>query len=199
MKLAKKFSLAAIVVAAGVLLAACQTTRSNTLVFTPPAPTATMTSSNQKAVVNVVGKDDRSNPSIATYKVNDGLFSLSASPDVATLFKQVLQQDLNAKGFHVGSVSAANTNVVVMVQQFYANVEEGNLRHKITSKIQLAIHVQGAKGNFTKNIGSTRTDEGAFTVNNADIQKSLDAVLKEVVSAIYKDQEIANAIRQYAN
>ncbi|EIJ71792.1 YajG family lipoprotein [Pasteurella bettyae] len=197
MKFTKPLSLAAIVVTT-IFLSACQAP-SHTLTFTPQAPTSTLNVSNQHAIVNVVTKDGRSQKEVSSYTKNGALFPLSAQPTVEALFQQVMQQNLNSKGFRLSEANSANTTVLVTVKDFYAKVEEGNLRHKISSKIQLEVHVQGAKGNFTKNMGASRTDEGALTVGNDDIQKSLSAALKDVVSAIYNDQEIGNAIRQYSN
>ena len=85
------------------------------------------------------------------------------------------------------------------MQEFFAKVNQGNLRYDIDSKIQLAIHVQGMKGQFSKNINATRNYSGAFSARNAEIQKVLGETLNEVVQSIYKDQEITQAITQYAN
>ena len=144
-------------------------------------------------------RDVRSQSEISSYVRDGQLFKLSASPDVTALFQQIVQQDLNSKGFRVGVPSASNTNLIVNVKDFYAKVDQGNLRYKIDAKIQVEINVQGAKGNFSKNIGSTRTTEGAFNANNDEIQNVLTATFNEVVKAIYADQEISSAIRQYSN
>lgn len=199
MKLTKTFSLAAVIVS-GVLLAGCSAKPSNTIHFSPASPTATVAfnTMNQKAIVNVVTKDERAKSEISTYTDSGSLVKLSASPEVAQLFQQVMQQDLNAKGFRLANAEA-NTQVLVRVKDFYAQVDEGNLRHKISSHVQLEIHVQGMRGNFTKNIGASRVDEGVLGVNNADIQKSLTLALQDVVNALHKDREIADAIYRYTN
>ncbi|MGQ0286547.1 YajG family lipoprotein [Pasteurellaceae bacterium 22721_9_1] len=199
MKLRKPFSLVALV-ASSVLLAACADKPSNTLHFSPASPTATVAfnTMNQKAIVNVVTKDERAQPEISSYTSSGSLLKLSASPEVAKLFQQVVQQDLNAKGFRLASAEA-NTQLLVRVKEFYAQVDEGNLRHKISSRVQLEIHVQGVKGNFTKNIGASRVDEGVLGVNNLDIQKSLTLTLQDVVRGLHKDREIADAIYRYSN
>ena len=184
---------------ATLFIAACQSTPSHTLTFTPPASNAIFNTANQAAVVNVTTRDVRSQSEISSYVRDGQLFKLSASPDVTALFQQIVQQDLNSKGFRVGTPSASNTNVIVNVKDFYAKVDQGNLRYKIDAKIQVEINVQGAKGNFSKNIGSTRTTEGAFNANNDEIQNVLTATFNEVVKAIYADQEISSAILQYSN
>ena len=187
------------IIVATLFIAACQSTPSHTLTLTPPASNAIFNTANQAAVVNVATRDARSQSEISSYVRDGQLFKLSASPDVTALFQQIVQQDLNSKGFRVGAPSASNTNVIVSVKDFYAKVDQGNLRYKIYAKIQVEINVQGAKGNFSKNIGSTRTTEGAFNANNDEIQNVLTATFNEVVKAIYADQEISSAIRQYSN
>ena len=195
----KFFNNTLLIIVATLFIAACQSTPSHTLTFTPPASNAIFNTANQAAVVNVTTRDVRSQSEISSYVRDGQLFKLSASSDVTALFQQIVQQDLNSKGFRVGTPSASNTNVIVNVKDFYAKVDQGNLRYKIDAKIQVEINVQGAKGNFSKNIGSTRTTEGAFNANNDEIQNVLTATFNEVVKAIYADQEISSAILQYSN
>lgn len=200
MKLSKKFALSALALSSILLVGCSSTLPNNSLQFNPSSPTATAAFStlNQQAVVNVVTKDERQKPEISAYNINGNLFKLYAKPAVEQLFQQVMQQDLNAKGFRL-SQSGANTQVFVTVNDFYAKAEEGNFRHKISSKIQLQVHVQGIKGNFTKNLGATRTDEDVGGVDNADVQKALSLTLQDVVTSLYNDHEIATAISNLAN
>ena len=181
----------------GVLLTGCQS-EPNTLSFTPATPQATM-NVNQSAVVFVSTRDMRQAPEISSYVADGKVVKLSASPSVTELFQQVEQQNLISKGFRIGMANNSNAAVTVDVQEFIAKVNQGNLRYDIDSKIQLAIHVQGRRGQFTKKINATRSHSGAFSARNAEIQKVLGETFNEVVQSIYKDQEITNAINQYAN
>ncbi|WP_314185197.1 YajG family lipoprotein [Aggregatibacter kilianii] len=181
----------------GVLLTGCQS-EPNTLSFTPATPQATM-NVNQSAVVFVSTRDMRQAPEISSYVADGKVVKLSASPSVTELFQQVEQQNLISKGFRIGMANNSNAAVTVDVQEFIAKVNQGNLRYDIDSKIQLAIHVQGRRGQFTKNINATRSHSGAFSARNAEIQKVLGETFNEMVQSIYKDQEITNAINQYAN
>lgn len=181
----------------GVLLTGCQS-EPNTLSFTPATPQATM-NVNQSAVVFVSTRDMRQASEISSYVADGKVVKLSASPSVTELFQQVEQQNLISKGFRIGMANNSNAAVTVDVQEFIAKVNQGNLRYDIDSKIQLAIHVQGRRGQFTKNINATRSHSGAFSARNAEIQKVLGETFNEVVQSIYKDQEITNAINQYAN
>ena len=181
----------------GVLLTGCQS-EPNTLSFTPATPQATM-NVNQSAVVFVSTRDMRQAPEISSYVADGKVVKLSASPSVTELVQQVEQQNLISKGFRIGMANNSNAAVTVDVQEFIAKVNQGNLRYDIDSKIQLAIHVQGRRGQFTKNINATRSHSGAFSARNAEIQKVLGETFNEMVQSIYKDQEITNAINQYAN
>ncbi len=181
----------------GVLLTGCQS-EPNTLSFTPATPQATI-NVNQSAVVFVSTRDMRQAPEISSYVADGKVVKLSASPSVTELFQQVEQQNLISKGFRIGMANNSNAAVTVDVQEFIAKVNQGNLRYDIDSKIQLAIHVQGRRGQFTKNINATRSHSGAFSARNAEIQKVLGETFNEMVQSIYKDQEITNAINQYAN
>ncbi|TCP93224.1 putative lipoprotein [Cricetibacter osteomyelitidis] len=193
----KTLSVASII-AGSLALTACQTP-SNTLSFSVPSPTLSQFNlANQSNVVlNVVTKDERSKPEVSSYVRSNQIQTLSASPEPVRLFQQIFQQDFNSKGFRLGTPSASNTNVLINIKHFYAQVDEGNLRYKVSSKIQLEVHIQGSKGNFTKNIGGTKTYEGAFAASNENIQNVLNDNLKEVAEMIYKDQELADAIRRY--
>lgn len=195
----KLFNKILTILAAGTFLSACNTTPSHTLTFSAPAPNVTFNVNNQNAVVNVATRDMRSQPEVSSYVRDGNLFKLTASPEVTALFQQIMQQDLNSKGVRLGTPNASNTNVIVNVNEFYAKVDQGNLRYKITARVRVDINVQGAKGNFTKNIGATRTTEGAFNANNDEIQNVLDATFKDAVASLYADQEVVSAIRQYSN
>ncbi len=195
----KKLSAAALI-AGAILLSACQSQPSSTLRFTPPAPTTQFNAANQNAVLNIATRDARTQPEISSYVIDGNVFKLFAEPTVTQLFDQVIKQDLNAKGFRIAATPAqSNSNVLVDVTNFYAKVEQGNLRYKIDSSIQLNVQVQGAKGQFTKKIGGTRTQEGALSAKNDEIQKVLNQTFSEVVQAIYRDQEIAAAINKFSN
>lgn len=177
------------------LLAGCQT-QSNTLTFSTPSPTAMFNTQNQTALVNVATQDLRTSKEVASYTSAGNVNRLNAVPDVAQMFQQVMQQNLNSKGFPIVQ-GAANANVLVNVKQFFATVEQGNLRHKVNANVNVDVVVQGVRGNFTKNFATSRTYEGAFGANNAEIQKVLGEAYSAAVMSIYNDNEIANAIHQF--
>lgn len=177
------------------ILAGCQS-QSNTITFTTPAPSASFNTQNQTAVVNVMTQDLRKSAEVASYTSGGNVQRLTAVPDVRSLFQQAMQQNLNSKGFGVID-GAGNVNMLVNVNKFFANVEQGNLRHKIAAEIEVTVQVQGAKGNFTKNFNVSRAYEGAFGANNSGIRNVLTQAYNEVIQSIYNDNELTQAIHQY--
>lgn len=191
MKLSKK-TLVFTTTFAAALLAGCQS-QSNILTFATPTPTAVFNTNNQTAAVNVMTQDLRTSREIASYIKNGELIRLTAVPEVAAMFQQAVQQDLNAKGFQIVQ-GAANANVTVNIRRFFATIEQGNLRYKADAQVGVEVTVQGPKGNFSKHFNATRGYESVFNANNDAIKKVLDQAYFDVVKAIYNDNEIAAAI-----
>lgn len=176
------------------ILTGCQS-QSNTITFSTPAPTASFNTQNQSAAVNVVAQDFRTSAEVASYVTAGNTHRLTAVPDVRQLFLQAMQQNLNSKGFIVVQ-GAGNVNMMVNINKFIANVEQGNLRHKITADMAIEVQVQGAKGNFTKKFNATRSYEGAFGANNKGIRTVLNQAYTEMIQSIYNDNELGQAIHQ---
>lgn len=187
-------TLFAAVLLGAALVAGCQS-QSNTLTFTTPAPTSMFNTNNQTALVNVQTRDLRTSAEVASYTSAGNVYRLTSVPDVAQMFQQAMQQNLNSKGFTVVS-GAGNANVTVNVKKFFADVEQGNIRYKVTANVNIEVLVQGAKGNFNKNFSTSRSYEGAFGADNKEIQKVLGEAYTDAVQSIYNDNEISNAIHQ---
>ena len=178
------------------LLAGCQTP-SNNLTFTPPAPTASM-NIYQTVIVNVNAVDSRQRIEIADYVRSGELIKLTASPTLTELFQQVMQQNLISKGFRISQVRNANSRVTVDIKEFYTQVDQGNLRYHLTTKIKVNVSVQGVKGQYNKTFNASDSQSGVFNAGNDEIQKVQTRTFNEIVKNIYQDQEIATAINQYA-
>ncbi|BFU60293.1 MULTISPECIES: YajG family lipoprotein [Rodentibacter] len=196
MKLTNKIKAFSAVIAAILFLIGCQAP-SNTLTFTPQAPTASM-NVNQTAVVYVMANDVRAQPEVSFYVKNGELVKLNASPSVTQLFQQVMQQNLISKGFRIGQANNSNAGVTVQIKDFFTNVDQGNLRYHLTAKIQVDVLVQGSTGNYSKIFNATRSQSGAFNADNDEIQKVLGETFKDIVNNIYQDQEISQAINRYS-
>ena len=183
--------------ASALLLSACQSPQSTSLTFNAPAPNPTM--QVQNAVVYVTARDSRGQAEVASYTSNGQLIKLSANPALTDLFQKIEQQDLISKGFRIGMANNSNAGVTVDIKTFHANVQQGDLKYNIDSKIQLTVHVQGARGQFSKNFEASNSQEGAFNAKTVEIQKVMDKTFLDVVNAIYRDQEVATAVNYYAH
>lgn len=177
------------------LLVGCQN-QSNQITFITPSPTTSFNTINQTAAVNVTTQDLRSTSEVSSYVSGGNVQRLTAVPEVRQLFQQAVQQNLNSKGFSLVPANP-NANVTVNVRKFFADVEQGNLRHKITANIQVEIQVQGAKGKFNKNFNTSRSYEGAFGADNNNIRNVLNQAYRDIIQSIYNDNEVAQAIHQY--
>ncbi|QLB21243.1 hypothetical protein A6B43_06785 [Vespertiliibacter pulmonis] len=177
------------------VLTGCQTP-SNTLTFTTPSPSSMFDTNNQTALVNVATRDLRPSAEVASYTSSGQITRLNAVPDVAQMFQQAMQQNLNSKGFAVVQ-GAGNANVTLNIKKFFADVEQGNLRYKINANINVDVAVSGTRGNFNKNFATSRSYEGAFGANNTEIQKVLNNAYSDMIQTIYNDNEIGNAIHQF--
>lgn len=179
-----------------ILLSACQS-YPNYLTFTPPQPSSSM-ALNQNAIVFVNVRDQRPQQEISSYVANGRLVKLNAQPSVTQLFQQVQQQDLLSKGFRIGHEQNSNVKLTLDINTFQAIIEQGDVSYKIDSQVAVTIHIQGAKGYFSKNINASRNHMGAFNAKNPEIQKVLNDSFNDVVKAIYNDREILNAIQNLA-
>lgn len=110
-----------------------------------------------------------------------------------------MQQNLISKGFRIGQLNGSNAWVTVDVREFGTQVEQGNLRYKLNTKIQATVYVQGAKGSYNKSFNVTHSQEGVFNADNDEIHKVLSQTFNDIVNNIYQDQEVAAAINQYSN
>lgn len=192
----KKLTLTSVLIA-GFAVASCQN-QPNTLTFTPPSAVGPFNVQNQTASVNVNVRDLQANQAVSQYVNNGQLYPIYAQPSVTELFRQSLQQDLNSKGFRILPTNAP-INVTAHIKQFYANINQGNLRYKIEAFIKLTVQVQSAKGKYNKNIEIQRSQEGAFNAKTEEIQKVLGQVFDEAVKELYRDQEISNAIHRLSH
>lgn len=194
MKFSKK-SLFVLTLFGSAVLTGCQS-QSNTITFVTPAASANFNIQNQTIMVNVMTQDLRPSAEVSRYVVAGNTQNLTAVPEVSLLLQQAMQQNLNSKGFTVVQ-GAGNANVMVNIRRFFADVEQGNLRYKVTANIGLEVQVQGARGNFTKNFNTSRSYEGAFAADNDKIRNVLNQAYTEIIQSIYNDNELSQAIHQY--
>lgn len=179
-----------------VLLAGCTST--NTTLNVNPSMTLPQADPSLMGVtISVTGADNRQDQALAKINRDGQLVTLTASRDLRYLLQETLEKQMAARGYMIGA--DGTVNVQIIVNQLFADVKEGNLRHNITTQTDIAIVAQAKNGNKqTKNYRSSYSVQGPLTASNSDITKSIDTVLNTVISDMANDLSVHEFIKQNA-
>lgn len=192
MKLKYNFLLA--VVFAVTTLTGCITPPTNTLVLSPEIVLPNQDISVSAASINVVSRDNRQSPVLATVERNAQLESLLPNRDVRFLLQEILEKQMAARGYAVGG--NAPISVQISLDKLNADVREGNLRHFIDATAEITITVGSSTGRQqTKTYRSQYSVEGALSASNQKIETVLNTVLTNVINEMAKDTSVSNFIR----
>ncbi|MGK2889594.1 MAG: YajG family lipoprotein [Candidatus Malihini olakiniferum] len=83
----------------------------------------------------------------------------------------------------------------IVVNQLYADVAEGNLRHNITTRAEISIISQAANGKKqVKNYRSTYNIQGPLTKTNEKITNAVNTVLGDVINDMAQDTTVSSFI-----
>ena len=122
MKLTHKIkTLSALLIAAGAVATSGCVSQSNTLSFTPPAPTASMNMA-QSAIVTVSSKDSRSNSDIASYTRMGELVKLNAQPAPAQGPRGNFNKVFNATRSQSGAFNANNDEIQKVLNDTFKSI-----------------------------------------------------------------------------
>ena len=145
--------------------------------------------------ISINGADRRQHVALAKVNRDGKLMVLTASRDLRFLLQEVLEKQMVARGYMIASNGAAALQI--LVNNLYSDVEQGDLRHNITSKADISIIAQAKNGNkFTKNYRASYNVQGAFTATNGKIADSVNSVLSDVISDMAQDTDVSGFIKQ---
>jgi uncharacterized lipoprotein len=148
--------------------------------------------------VSINGADQRQDQALAKVNRDNQLVTLTASRDLRFLLQEVLEKQMTARGYMIGPNGAANLQIIV--NQLYADVSEGNLRYKISTKADIAIIATAANGNkMTKNYRASYNVEGALQATNSKIANAVNNVLTDTIADMSQDTAIHQFIKQNAH
>ena len=148
--------------------------------------------------VSINGADQRQDQALAKVNRDNQLVTLTASRDLRFLLQEVLEKQMSARGYMIGPNGAANLQIIV--NQLYADVSEGNLRYKISTKADIAIIATAANGNkMTKNYRASYNVEGALQATNSKIANAVNNVLTDTIADMSQDTAIHQFIKQNAH
>lgn len=179
-----------------VMLAGC-TTAPTTIEVAPKISLPQQDPSLMGVTISINGADQRKDQALAKVNRDAQLVTLTASRDLRFLLQEVLEKQMTARGYMFGPNGVVNLQVIV--NQLYADVTQGNLRHTISTKADIAIVATAKNGNkMTKNYRASYSVEGALQASNKDIANSVNNVLTDTIADMAQDTSIHEFIKQNA-
>ncbi|WP_420844693.1 lipoprotein [Limnobaculum eriocheiris] len=149
------------------------------------------------ATISLTSADQRQDSALAKVNRDGQLLTLTPSRDVRFLLQEALEKQLRARGYMVGP--EGSVNVQIIINNLYADVQEGDLRYNIVTKVNISIISQAKNGQQqTKNFRTTHNTKGAFTASNKNIEDVINAALTDTINEMAQDTSISDFIRQNA-
>lgn len=183
-------------VLAVLMLAGCAN-QSNTLDVTPKITLPTQDPTLMGVTLSINGADQRADQALAKINRDGQLIVLTPSRDLRFLLQEALEKQMAARGYMIGTGGPIALQIVV--NQLYADVSEGNLRHNITARADISIISQAANGNKQiKNYRSTYNVQGALTATNEKITNAVNTVLGDVINDMAQDTTVSGFIKANA-
>ena len=183
-------------VLAMLMLAGCATS-TNTLDVSPKIVLPSQDPTLQGITISINGADQRKAQALAKVNRDGQLISLTPSRDLRFLLQESLEKQMTARGYMVGADGAVDLQIVV--NNLYADVQEGNLRYNITTKADISIIATAKNGSKqVKNYRSTYNVQGALSATNAKITNAVNTTLGDVISDMASDTSISDFIKANA-
>ena len=183
-------------VLAMLMLAGCATS-TNTLDVSPKIVLPSQDPSLPGITISINGADQRQDQALAKVNRDGQLISLTPSRDLRFLLQESLEKQMTARGYMVGADGAVDLQIVV--NNLYADVQEGNLRYNITTKADISIIATAKNGSKqVKNYRSTYNVQGALSATNAKITNAVNTTLGDVISDMASDTSISDFIKANA-
>lgn len=183
-------------VLAMLMLAGCATS-TNTLDVSPKIVLPSQDPTLHGITISVNGADQRQDQALAKVNRDGQLISLTPSRDLRFLLQESLEKQMTARGYMVGADGVVDLQIVV--NNLYADVQEGNLRYNITTKADISIIATAKNGSKqVKNYRSTYNVQGALSATNAKITTAVNTTLGDVISDMASDTSISDFIKANA-
>ncbi|CAK9884113.1 MAG: hypothetical protein XXXJIFNMEKO3_00494 [Candidatus Erwinia impunctatus] len=147
--------------------------------------------------VSISGADRRTDQALAKVNRDGQLVRLTPSRDLRFLLQEVLEKQMQARGYMIGP--ASNVDLQIIVNNLYADVSQGNVRYTITTKADISIIALAKNGSKqVKNYRQSYSIEGAFTASNQKITDAVNTTLGEVITDMAQDLSVHEFIKQNA-
>ncbi len=179
-----------------VMLAGCAS-QSNTLEVSPQIALPQQDPSLMGITISINGADQRADQALAKINRNNQLVTLTASRDLRFLLQEVLEKQMTARGYMIGPNGPVDLQIIV--NNLFADVSQGNVRYKISTKADITITATAKNGNkMNKQYRSNYSVEGAFQASNADITNAVNTTLTDTIAEMAQDTSVHDFIKQNA-
>ncbi len=167
----------------------------NTLAIQPKITLPPVDPTMKAITISISGVDHRQSQALAQVNRDARLVTLTPSRDLRFLLQEALEKQMVARGYMIGS--PANANLQVVVNQLYANVKEGSLRHDISTKAEVSIIVYAQDDSQQiKNYRTSYNVQGPLSATNAKIADAVNTVLSDVIADMAQDSSVSTFIKQ---
>lgn len=167
----------------------------NTLAIQPKITLPPVDPTMKAITISISGVDHRQSQALAQVNRDARLVTLTPSRDLRFLLQEALEKQMVARGYMIGS--PANANLQIVVNQLYANVKEGSLRHDISTKAEISIIVYAQDGSQQiKNYRTSYNVQGPLSATNAKIADAVNTVLSDVIADMAQDSSVSTFIKQ---
>lgn len=178
------------------MLAGCASP-SNTLEVSPQIALPQQDPSLMGITISINGADQRADQALAKLNRNNQLVTLTASRDLRYLLQEVLEKQMTARGYMIGPNGPVDLQIIV--NTLFADVSQGNVRYKISTKADITITAVAKNGNrMNKQYRSTYNVEGAFQASNSDIATAVNTTLTDTIAEMAQDTSVHDFIKQNA-
>lgn len=176
------------------ILAGCSSSKT-TLNINPTISVPQQDPTLMGATISITSADLRQDNALAKVNRDGQLLTLTPSRDLRFLLQEALEKQVRARGYMVGPEGSVNVQVVI--NNLFADVQEGDLRYTITTKVDISIICQAKNGSQqTKNFRSTHNRKGAFSATNQNIENVVNEALNDTINEMSQDTSISDFIRQ---
>ncbi|MGL5759137.1 YajG family lipoprotein [Plesiomonas sp.] len=178
-------------------LAGCINQPTNSIAVNPQITLPQQDPTLMGATISVSSSDQRPQPYLAMVRRSEGKPEpLYASRDIRFLLQETLEKQMQKRGYMLGDNGKASLQIIPV--EVYADVQEGNLRHNITTKAKVKVITRTSKGEMIKEFRASYTVQGPLGAKNEDISKAINEVLTSVITDMAQDDSINTYIRQSA-
>ena len=193
-----KRRLALICCAAMTGLAGCAfTTEQIELHYNQPAEVSRIAGASHVSVSVQVAdqRQDKSKVSRKRGEYGVELAAMTTAEDVAVTIRKAIEQELQARGFQLGS-DTAHVTLATELTRFYNNFNPGFFLGDAVAELNMGVTVKGQKGThlYSRQIVAQGIEPNILLASGNNAKIALDRALEKGVRMLFEDKEFLSAL-----